>query len=156
MEIEEAYSPNENKPIEIEETRSYSPNINESKGTTNSSDEDSEFMHASNVNVFNFVSVKLSGKSNYNIWKAQMLCLLKNQKMHAIIENQSSSIEKHWSDKILRQYDNLFKGWIFASLNEKVFDRVKAYDSGSIVWETLESLYDPISSAPRGNNYLAI
>ncbi|KAJ0743726.1 putative protein kinase AGC-RSK-2 family [Helianthus annuus] len=31
------------------------------------------------VNVTNFVSVRLAGRSNYRIWKAQMFCLIKSQ-----------------------------------------------------------------------------
>nr|GEY20690.1 ankyrin repeat-containing protein [Tanacetum cinerariifolium] len=48
--------------------------------------EDLKFMQASNVNVFNFVSVKLSSQYNYHIWKAQMLCLMESQLMRGIID----------------------------------------------------------------------
>lgn len=50
--------------------------------------EDLEYMQASNVNVSNFVSVKLSGEENYEIWKAQMLCLKESQQMRGIIDEE--------------------------------------------------------------------
>lgn len=81
--------------------------------------EDLKFMQASNVNVSNFISVKLSSQSNYKIWKAQMLCLMESQQMRGIVEYKFDwPGTKH--TKIIKQYDKLLQGWIFGSLNEEV------------------------------------
>ncbi|GKE64899.1 hypothetical protein Tco_1519060 [Tanacetum coccineum] len=67
--------------------------------------EDLKFMQASNVNVFNFVSVKLSSLYNYHIWKAQMLCLMESQLMRGIIDANFDRPEAK-SVKINKQYDS--------------------------------------------------
>ncbi|PWA93613.1 Ankyrin repeat-containing protein [Artemisia annua] len=45
------------------------------------------YLYASNVNVANFDSVKLSGHSNYHMWKAQMLSLMDKLVIRDIVEN---------------------------------------------------------------------
>ncbi|GKF84317.1 hypothetical protein Tco_0249215 [Tanacetum coccineum] len=104
--------------------------------------EDLKFMQASNVNVFNFVSVKLSSLYNYHIWKAQMLCLMESQLMHGIIDANFDRPEAK-SVKINKQYDSLLKGWIYDSLNEEVLKNVVECESVRDVWAKLESFYDP-------------
>ncbi|MFS7940315.1 hypothetical protein Hanom_Chr05g00462981 [Helianthus anomalus] len=99
---------------------------------------DLKFMMASNVNVSNFVSVKLSGRSSYDIWKAQMLCLIKSQALLHIIDAQYPFPE----DKgvhMIAQYDQLVKGWIFGSFHEKLLKNFVDY-SGTArkVWMELE------------------
>ncbi|GKA92427.1 ankyrin repeat-containing protein [Tanacetum coccineum] len=68
------------------------------------------FMLASNVNVSNFVTEKLSGPRNYAMWKAQMLCLMESQKMRGIVE-----LDQKWpwpgamSVNMAKQYEILLK-----------------------------------------------
>ncbi|GJZ51435.1 putative reverse transcriptase domain-containing protein [Tanacetum coccineum] len=81
--------------------------------------EELKYMHASNANVFNFVSVNLSSESKYNIWKAQMLCLVESQKMHCIVDSKYQGLGAT-TEEIKKQYDSLLKGWIFGSLSEDV------------------------------------
>ncbi|KAF5812967.1 putative ankyrin repeat-containing domain-containing protein [Helianthus annuus] len=100
-----------------------------------------DFWQASNVNVSNFVSMKLSGCSNYNIWKAQMLCLIQSRELLHIID----AAYDFPGDK----YDNLVKGWIFGSMNEKVLKVFVAFDSAAKVWKELESSFNSSISKPE-------
>nr|GEU74122.1 hypothetical protein [Tanacetum cinerariifolium] len=74
------------------------------------------FMLASNVNVSNFVTEKLSGPRNYAMWKAQMLCLMESQKM---------------------------RGWIFGFIKEAVLKNVVQLESAWDVWNGIEYVNDP-------------
>ncbi|KAJ0575682.1 hypothetical protein HanIR_Chr05g0215561 [Helianthus annuus] len=68
------------------------------------------------VNVTNFVSVRLAGRSNYRIWKAQMFCLIKSQVLLHIIDAENPFPE----DNMIVQYDELVKGWIFGTMSDHV------------------------------------
>ncbi|KAI7746973.1 hypothetical protein M8C21_018815 [Ambrosia artemisiifolia] len=109
------------------------------------STQDLRYMQASNVNVSNFVSVKLSGCSNYNIWKAQILCLIHSQKLLYVIDE-----EGHYT---MDKYDTLVNGWIFSTMNEQLLsdltstdNLVSSYISAKDVWEKLKSTFDPPKS----------
>ncbi|GJU77564.1 hypothetical protein Tco_1274634 [Tanacetum coccineum] len=104
--------------------------------------EELKYMHASNANVSNFVSVNLSGESKYNIWKAQMLCLMESQKMRCIVDSKYQGLGAT-TEEIKKQYDSLLKGWIFDSLSEDVLSTVLDLESARAVWRKLKSIYDP-------------
>ncbi|KAK1418416.1 hypothetical protein QVD17_27560 [Tagetes erecta] len=104
---------------------------------------DFEYLYASNTNVSNFVSVKLSGTSNYLVWKAQMLCLLDSNNMCGIVDEAYVGPKDSGSDHTMRQYDSLAKGWILGSVNEDVLGDVYSLGSAKAVWEKLKSLFDP-------------
>ncbi|KVH87478.1 hypothetical protein Ccrd_025264 [Cynara cardunculus var. scolymus] len=70
--------------------------------------EDLKYLYASNVNVSNFVSEKLSGHRKYHVWKAQMVCLMETQKMHGIVDPKFVGPEAQDAD-IVKQYDNLLR-----------------------------------------------
>ncbi|GJY48560.1 ankyrin repeat-containing protein [Tanacetum coccineum] len=104
--------------------------------------EELEYTRASNVNVSNFVSVKLSGHSNYEIWNAQMVCLMESQNMGGIVKHRYDSPAAK-SSKIIKQYNHLLKGWILGSLDEKVAKEF-VYDSGvsaKDLWRNLKYSY---------------
>ncbi|KAK1418419.1 hypothetical protein QVD17_27563 [Tagetes erecta] len=104
--------------------------------------QDFEYLYASNTNVFNFVSVKLSGASNYLLWKEQMLCLLD------VDEAYTDSVSDH---TMIRRYDNLARGWILGSVNEDVLgDVVCNLRSAKAVWEKLRSTCDPTVCLKQG------
>ena len=111
--------------------------------------EELKYMHASNANVSNFVSVKLSGESKYNIWKAQMLCLMESQKMRGIVDSKYHG-PGATTEEIKKQYDSLLKGWIFGSLSEDVLSTVIDLESARAVWRKLKSIYDPEISTAQG------
>ncbi|KAJ0456196.1 hypothetical protein HanIR_Chr15g0759651 [Helianthus annuus] len=48
--------------------------------------QDCGYLNASNANVSNFISVKLSSKHNYLLWKAQILCMLGSNDMRGIVD----------------------------------------------------------------------
>ncbi|MFS7917535.1 putative ankyrin repeat-containing domain-containing protein [Helianthus anomalus] len=101
-------------------------------------------MQASNVNVSNFVSVKLSGRSNYDIWKVQMLVLIKSQNLLPVIINKSHHT--------LAKYDTLVKGWILSTINEQRIlsdlnkDIIDDDRPAKELWKELESIFDPSKS----------
>ncbi|GJZ28771.1 hypothetical protein Tco_0573418 [Tanacetum coccineum] len=104
--------------------------------------EELKYLYASNVNVSNFVSVKLSGELKYHVWKTQMLCLMESQKMRGIVDAKfdgpgATSVE------IMKQYDSLLRGWILGSLSEDVLSTVVDLKSAKLVWKKLKSIYDP-------------
>nr|GEV86927.1 ankyrin repeat-containing protein [Tanacetum cinerariifolium] len=95
-----------------------------------------EYMHASNVNVSNFVLVKLSGRSNYHIWKAQMLSLLDHLMIREIVEKRQIWF-KSKNEYLQKEYDILLKGWILGSLNEEVLRHVDYSACAHCIWVTL-------------------
>ncbi|KAJ0942206.1 hypothetical protein HanPSC8_Chr03g0089211 [Helianthus annuus] len=104
-----------------------------------------QYIQALTVNVSNFVSVKLSGRSNYKIWKAQMLCLIKSQVLlHIIDANHPFPGDK--GVHMIEQYNELVKGWIFGSVNENVLKDLVDMGTAQEVWMKLESLFNqPVS-----------
>ncbi|KAL4563335.1 hypothetical protein LXL04_027376 [Taraxacum kok-saghyz] len=100
-----------------------------------------EYLYASNANVFNFVSVKLSGEHNYHLWKMQILCLMETYDMQGIVDATFIRPRK--------QYDSLVKGWIFGSVSEEILATVVDLDSAKEVWDKLKSFYDPNIISPQ-------
>ncbi|KAF5813007.1 hypothetical protein HanXRQr2_Chr03g0093171 [Helianthus annuus] len=100
------------------------------------STQDLKYTQASTVNVSNFISVKLSGQSNYPIWKLQMLFLIKSQELVHLIQQEGL--------RILVKYDNLVKGWIFCTMSEDLFKEFIYLEDYpvSYVWNMLASIYD--------------
>nr|GEW23228.1 ankyrin repeat-containing protein [Tanacetum cinerariifolium] len=99
-----------------------------------------EYMHASNVNVSNFVSVKLSGRRNYDLWKAQMLSLLDKLMIRDIVENRQYWF-KSKSEDFVKKYDILLRGWILGSLSEEVLRYLDYSACAHGIWVTLEDEY---------------
>ncbi|KAJ9550931.1 hypothetical protein OSB04_014976 [Centaurea solstitialis] len=110
--------------------------------------QESKYQAASNVNVSNFVSEKLSRNSNYDVWKAQMLCLMKSQEMAGIVDDEFNNMVATKS-KFEKQYDNLVKGWIFGSLSQELLIIVVALDSAREVWRRLKLIFDHEKSLPQ-------
>ncbi|KAI7756164.1 hypothetical protein M8C21_018944, partial [Ambrosia artemisiifolia] len=103
---------------------------------------DLEYLCLLMTKVSDFVSLKLSGSSNYLLWKAQMVCLLESKNMYGIVDS-SFSCPKDSGTGISRQYDSLVRSWIFGSVTEDVLVYVFNLDSAKAVWEKLKSIYDP-------------
>ncbi|KAJ0886646.1 hypothetical protein HanRHA438_Chr09g0381851 [Helianthus annuus] len=108
--------------------------MNASAGT-----QDLNYLYASIANVSNFVSVKLSGNSNYHVWKSQMLCLLNSNNMGGIIDATFAG-PRYSEPETLMQYDNLARGWILGSVSEDVLEDVHNLGSAKAVWEKLQSI----------------
>ncbi|KVH88656.1 Ankyrin repeat-containing protein [Cynara cardunculus var. scolymus] len=115
--------------------------------------EDLKYLSASNVNVSNFVSVKLSGESNYGVWKSQMLCLMETRKMRGIVDPKFDGPDAT-DVETLKQYDSLLKGWIFGSVSEHVLRTVVNLGSAIAVWKKLQLVFDHDDSFPQDSDLL--
>ncbi|KAM0006823.1 putative ankyrin repeat-containing domain-containing protein [Helianthus debilis subsp. tardiflorus] len=72
-----------------------------------------------------------------------MLCLIKSQVLFNIIDAE----HPFPGDKsMIAQYDQLVKGWIFCSVNEKVLKHLVHFNTAREVWRKLESFFIPIKS----------
>ncbi|XP_076908943.1 uncharacterized protein LOC143566039 [Bidens hawaiensis] len=106
--------------------------------------EDLRYIQVSNVNVSNFVTVKLSGRSNHPIWKAQMLCLLKTQELLHIIEVE---VRYPWyGGHMTEKYDNLVRGWILGTMNDQLLQAFSDYYSVQNFWKELEKEINSLES----------
>ncbi|KAJ0752166.1 putative non-specific serine/threonine protein kinase [Helianthus annuus] len=121
--------------------------MNASAGT-----QDLNYLYASIANVSNFVSVKLSGNTNYHVWKSQMLCLLNSNNMGGIVD-ATFARPRYCEPETLRQYDNLARGWILGSVSEDVLADVHNLGSAKAVWEKLQSIcISPVSLQEDSNS----
>ncbi|KAI7738478.1 hypothetical protein M8C21_030392 [Ambrosia artemisiifolia] len=103
----------------LESTFTYQPetsnsNTGDTKGILECNEDDSsnetedlKYMK-SNVNIYDFVSVKLSGRSNYNIRKDQMLRLLQSHSLLHIIDEEAPS-QQDKDDSMTKKYDSLVR-----------------------------------------------
>ncbi|CAH1448921.1 unnamed protein product [Lactuca virosa] len=129
--------------------------------------EEYPYPYPSHVCAPNFVTFKLSGRDDYDLWKTQMLCLLKSHDMCGFIDGifvspqSSSSVSgkeklggdhNHW---LWTRSDALVKGWILGSLSKQtlrhVLDRLseKPHQERNVadfnakdIWDELKTLYD--------------
>ncbi|KAK1418636.1 hypothetical protein QVD17_27781 [Tagetes erecta] len=105
----------------------------------------------SHVSVQSFVTVKLSDKSMYGLWKTQMQCLLKSHDMLGFI-NESTPSGDEWE-----RSDALVHGWILASLSEQaavaVLNRLTSKQTcvtAKHVWEQVQSMYGRHETVLKG------
>ncbi|CAI9293570.1 unnamed protein product [Lactuca saligna] len=109
--------------------------------------EDLKYLYASNTNVSNFVSVKLSSYRNYHLWKTQMFSLMETYNLYGIVDATFTS-PRGLSPEMEKQYNILVKGWILASISEEVLGTVVDLDCAKDVWEKLKSFYDHTTATP--------
>nr|XP_010321575.1 uncharacterized protein LOC101250994 isoform X3 [Solanum lycopersicum] len=126
-------------------------------------------IHLSTVNVANFVSIKLCGKSNYIPWKTQIVCLLQSHDLFGFVdgtirfplltiapgdgdgdddepeEEEEMGIDEDYLQR--KRSDGFVKGWIFGSLSDELLQdkAVHKLDSAREIWLVLEELYSPTS-----------
>ncbi|PWA76618.1 PGG domain-containing protein [Artemisia annua] len=99
--------------------------------------EDVNYTRASTVSISNFVSVKLSGKSNYDMWKAQMECLMKSHKMRGlVIKDRELPVNKN--NELIERYEILLNGWLIGSLSEEIIKDNRIYGKGAKASTLLE------------------
>ncbi|CAH1448937.1 unnamed protein product [Lactuca virosa] len=136
--------------------------------------EGNTYPYPSNVYTPSFISLKLSGRDNYSMWKTQMICLLKSHDIFGFIDGtfispnearSSSSVsgkekvgEHHTHQKLWTRSDALVKGWILGSLSEETLryvlnrltekphqERNEDHDfSAKDVWHELQTMYGPV------------
>ncbi|XP_059281680.1 uncharacterized protein LOC132035423 isoform X2 [Lycium ferocissimum] len=105
------------------------------------------YPYPSTLNVANFVTIKLSDSSNYRLWKAQMLCLLRSQELFGFVDGTIQPPNEHGNGAIANQdyckwekSDQLVKGWIFGSLAKEMLQNVAEKVSARDVWLELEDI----------------
>ena len=116
----------------------------------------------------NIVTVKLSGKNKYNMWKTQMLCLLKSHQMYGFIDGHYPSPVRNGKGKVgdMEAWiisDSLVKGWILGSLSEEAFNKVvnhlthkqkKTDFTAKDLWDELQRSYGPsVREQASGRKY---
>ncbi|KAI3495776.1 hypothetical protein L1887_38122 [Cichorium endivia] len=126
------------------------------------------YPYPSNLSVASFISVKLSGRDMYGIWKMQMVCLLKSQEMFGFIDGTlvspqtdvsgKENLGDHHTHRLWARSDSLVKGWILGSLTEQtlthVFKRftdkfqqqINADFTAKDLWDELKAIYGPPES----------
>ncbi|CAH1448932.1 unnamed protein product [Lactuca virosa] len=134
--------------------------------------EENTYPYPSHVyNTHSFLTLKLSGRGEYGIWKTQMICLLESHGMFGIIDGTlvspetSSSVfgkekvgDHQTQYRLWRRSDALVKGWILGSLSKEILGYVvnrltrklhqetnSDHDfSAKDVWDELQTLYAPV------------
>ncbi|XP_016493499.1 uncharacterized protein LOC107812838 isoform X7 [Nicotiana tabacum] len=96
------------------------------------------------VNEANFVSIKLS-KSNYSLWKAQIVCLLESQELVGFVDGTiTSPLETDGLDYLQwKKSDRFVKGLILGSLTEQVLRDVLDKATARDVWLELDHICNP-------------
>ncbi|KAJ9558173.1 hypothetical protein OSB04_012787 [Centaurea solstitialis] len=111
-----------------------------------------QYPYPSHVNAASFLSIKLSGVTNYRPWQEQMMCLVESHDMLCFIngtlekphENNIDHSKKKAKNKEWKRSDTLVKGWIFGSLSEDVMDVVVGLHTACDVWKKLKTTYSPV------------
>ncbi|KAJ0561481.1 hypothetical protein HanRHA438_Chr00c38g0856551 [Helianthus annuus] len=116
----------------LESYFTYQPEIECWQGGPSNETEELKCRGASNVNVSNFVSVKLSGLGNYYIWKAQMLCLIERHDLLRLLHGNDDLFEG--------KYDKLVRDWILSTLDDRLLNDLEHQESVQDLWIKLESL----------------
>ncbi|KAI3670727.1 hypothetical protein L1987_87723 [Smallanthus sonchifolius] len=123
------------------------------------------YPYPSHVCAPNVVTMKLSGRETYDVWRTQMLCLLEGHDMLRFIHLRALGKEKVGDNnhQLWRRSDALVKGWILGSLSEQplkfVVNLVKTKTSKDVwdklqtktnkdftskdVWDKLQTIYGP-------------
>ncbi|KAJ9551262.1 hypothetical protein OSB04_015307 [Centaurea solstitialis] len=111
------------------------------------------YPYPSHVFVPNFVSVKLSDRDKYGVWKTQMLCLLESHGMLDFINHGPPNFfptATAADEKLWRRSDALVKGWILGSLSEETaaclvdnFHSQADNFTARHVWINLAAMYAP-------------
>ncbi|KAL8224101.1 hypothetical protein R6Q57_019576 [Mikania cordata] len=105
------------------------------------------YPYPSHVCAPNFVTVKLSGRDTYDVWKMQMWCLLESHDMLGFIPSHTLGKEKV-GDFLWRRSDSLVKDWILGSLSQQTLKYVvkpisKKDFTAKDVWDKLQTIYGP-------------
>ncbi|GJR64403.1 ankyrin repeat-containing domain, PGG domain protein [Tanacetum coccineum] len=115
------------------------------------------YPYPSHVIAPNFVTVKLSGRNKYNMWKTQMICLLESYHMFGFIEGQfpcpaGDGKRKVGDMEAWVASDSLVKGWILGSLSEDAVNKAvnhlthkqkKTVFTAKDLWDELKHSYGP-------------
>ncbi|KAI3447210.1 hypothetical protein Pfo_003875 [Paulownia fortunei] len=130
---------------------------------------DVKYPWPSTVNVANFVTVKPwpqdKERTNFNIWKEQMLCLVEGQGLLGFIDGEileplppenaitvpeggSRTMENvKYERELWRRTDRLVKGWILGSIGNDALGAVWELETSREVWIELEKIFNQEAAA---------
>ena len=116
------------------------------------SSQTSKYPYPSNLNVGNFVTIRLT-QTNFLLWKTQVMGLIESQEMYGFINGEypmpdkyvllpdDDSAEKSMGENpeytTWRRSNRLLRGWITGTLSEEVLNLVVGLETSSEVWATL-------------------
>ncbi|XP_071735833.1 uncharacterized protein [Rutidosis leptorrhynchoides] len=95
-----------------------------------------------------FISIKLKGTENYNIWSRSMLLALGTKNKLGFI---NGSLQRHATDVTLQnQWDkcnNVVLLWILGSISDELYSGQKFSTNATHVWNELKETYDKIDGS---------
>lgn len=110
----------------------------------------SKYPYPANLNVANFVSLKLSA-SNYLLWETQVLSLIESQDLLGFITGNTPQPEPtvdgvkgvvpHPDLPAWTRTDRLVKAWITATISEEALGTVVGLTTSAEVWKALSNTY---------------
>ncbi|XXG47003.1 hypothetical protein AAC387_Pa02g1716 [Persea americana] len=116
-----------------------------------------KYPYPSNLNIGNFVSIKLS-QTNCLLWRTQMLGLIESQDMMCFVngtlaapsetittpDSSSPSSKKEIENPefhLWRCSDRLLRGWLTGTMNEEALSLVVGLNTAHEVWEALNNSF---------------
>ncbi|XP_071713320.1 uncharacterized protein [Rutidosis leptorrhynchoides] len=107
------------------------------------------YLHASDTTIGTpFISIKLKGTENYNIWSRSMLLTLGTKNKLGFI---NGSLQRHATDVTLQnQWDrcnNVVLSWILGSISDEFYSDQIFSTNATHVWNELKETYDKIDGS---------
>ncbi|XP_071741029.1 uncharacterized protein [Rutidosis leptorrhynchoides] len=107
------------------------------------------YLHASDTTTGTpFMSIKLKGTENYNIWSRSMLLALGTKNKLGFI---NGSLQRHATDVTLQnQWDrcnNVVLSWILGSISDELYSGQIFSTNATHVWNELKETYDKIDGS---------
>jgi hypothetical protein len=118
----------------------------------------SKYAYPANLNVANFVSLKLTS-TNFLLWETQVLSLIESQDLLGFITGSTSAptaeISNPTNDSTMpnpdlaawTRTDRLVKAWITATISEEALGTVVGLTTSLDVWKALSNAYSQDSQA---------
>ncbi|KAK9064276.1 hypothetical protein SSX86_015656 [Deinandra increscens subsp. villosa] len=123
-----------------------------------------EYPYPSHVCAPNFVTVKLSGRDVYKVWKTQMLRLLEGHDMLGFINRSPPPLEnasvkgkeiaagEDNVHKLWKRSDALVAGWILGSLSQQTLNDIIVnrdeddddFTTAKELWDRLRTIHGPV------------
>ncbi|XP_071740356.1 uncharacterized protein [Rutidosis leptorrhynchoides] len=107
------------------------------------------YLHASDTATGTpFISIKLKGTENYNIWSRSMLLALGTKNKIGFIDG---SVKKDETNEVLaKQWDrcnNVVLSWILGSMSEDLYSGQIFSTNAAVVWKELSETYDKVDAS---------
>ncbi|KAH7844158.1 hypothetical protein Vadar_024973 [Vaccinium darrowii] len=121
---------------------------------TSSSSSAVNYPFPSEVNVANFVPIKLGAPSDsdYSVWKQLMLNLIESHQLEGFVDGTIQPppfpLEEHKLEEYRswKRSDGLVRGWVFVTVTEEILPQLVNYTTAREAWIAIEESVTP--SAP--------